>query len=187
MVPQYGHAIAHAIEHLSFHSRGVSPLLHGEAVAIGMAVTAEVGKILGVCDASTVDDHYKYISHAGLPVYIPKGLSIEAIQKKLCYDKHYVKKPSMGLLQEIGHMFCQENGSYAVEVDNDVIEAALMAHMSRRDSCTSRPTDLYTIDAACKVGRHVRTNSPASVADSNDDYYEWDPTTASSFGQICDC
>jgi diketogulonate reductase-like aldo/keto reductase/3-dehydroquinate synthetase len=180
MVPQYGHAIAHAIEHLSFHTRSVSPLLHGEAVAIGMAVTAEVGKILGLCDQETVDDHYKYISQAGLPVFVPKNLSIEAIQHKLCYDKHYVKKPTLGLLKEIGHMHCQENGSYAVEVDNDVIKAALKAHFGRRDSCTEPQKDLYTLDA-CKApsGKHYRTNSPDGV--------DWDPATASNFGEICNC
>ncbi|KAG7373828.1 aldo-keto oxidoreductase [Nitzschia inconspicua] len=186
MVPQYGHALAHAIEHLSFHTPGVSPLLHGEAVAIGMAMTAEVALILGVCDQATVDDHYKYISQAGLPVFVPKNLSIDAIQYKLTYDKHYVKKPQMGLLQEIGHMHCQDNGSYAVEVENDVIKAALLAHMKRRDSCTTPSKDLYTLDACKAVGfrKHNRTNSPSSVADANG---EWDPATASSFGEICNC
>jgi 3-dehydroquinate synthase len=185
MVPQYGHAIAHAIETLSFKSKGVSPLLHGEAVAIGMAVTAEVGYILGICSRDVVDEHYKYISQAGLPVFIPKGLLIEAIQTKLCYDKHYVKKPTMGLLQEIGHMYCQPDGSYAVEVDNDVIKAALIAHMERRDSTESKPTDLYTLESCSKIGKHFRSNSPSSVADPQS---EWDPSSATSFGQLeCNC
>jgi hypothetical protein len=150
MVPQYGHAIAHAVEFLSFHSKGVSPLLHGEAVAIGMCVTAEVGKIMGVCDQKTVDEHYDYIQRAGLPIYIPDGIGIEAIQKKLCYDKHYVKKPTMGLLAEVGHMHCNPDGSYSVEVDNEVIYKALCDHMARRTSHVAAAdlTDLYTVEAA---------------------------------------
>lgn len=150
MVPQYGHAIAHAVEFLSFHSKGVSPLLHGEAVAIGMCVTAEVGKIMGVCDQKTVDEHYDYIQRAGLPIYIPDDIGIEAIQKKLCYDKHYVKKPTMGLLAEVGHMHCNRDGTYSVEVDNEVIYKALCDHMERRNShiATADLTDLYTVEAA---------------------------------------
>lgn len=154
MVPQYGHAIAHAIEHLSFHSgESVSPLLHGEAVAIGMCVTAEVALCLGICDKDTVDEHYKYISQAGLPIFVPEGLSLEAIQEKLCYDKHYVKKPTMGLLAEIGHMFCKDDGSYSVEVDNHIIRSALEANFARREK-SPRTTDLYTLDTDKRRGRH---------------------------------
>jgi len=137
MVPQYGHAVAHAIEHLSFHTESVKPLLHGEAVAVGMCVTAEVAKILGVCDQKTVDEHYDYISNAGLPIFVPSGLTVEAIQEKLCYDKHYVKKPTMGLVESIGHMYCQEDGTYGVEVDNDTIHKALLANIKRRENCNT--------------------------------------------------
>lgn len=146
MVPQYGHAIAHAIEHLSFHSGpSVKPLLHGEAVAIGMCVTAEVSKMMGICDQKTVDEHYDYIYKAGLPVYVPRGLDLDAIQRKLCYDKHYVKKPTMGLPVEVGHMFCKD-GSYALAIENDMIRRALEANFARRDQVDAsiECRDLYT-------------------------------------------
>lgn len=200
MVPQYGHAIAHAVEHLSFHSKGVSPLLHGEAVAIGMCVTAEVGKILGVCDQATVDEHYDFIQRAGLPVYIPDGIGTEAIQKKLCYDKHYVKKPTMGLLAEIGHMHCNRDGSYSVEIDNDVIEKAISIHMERRDNA-DETTDLYTVEASQTLkssglsGTSLTqyTDSQSESGDSDDEgsstansirQVEWDPMTANKFGVV---
>jgi 3-dehydroquinate synthase len=205
MVPQYGHAIAHAVEHLSFHSKGVSPLLHGEAVAIGMCVTAEVGKILGVCDQATVDEHYDFISRAGLPVYIPDGISTASIQNKLCYDKHYVKKPTMGLLTEIGHMHCNRDGSYSVEIDNDVIKKALAIHMERRDNA-DETTDLYTVEASQTLksssgyGKSSTTSLTAYSTSSSEDpdesssddgndspgnsfrQVEWDPMTATKFG-----
>jgi len=187
MVPQYGHAVAHAVEHLSFHTGGVSPLLHGEAVAVGMCVTAEVAKLLGTCDQQTVDEHYHYIRQAGLPIYVPDGLTLDAIQKKLCYDKHYVKKPTMGLLSEVGHMYCQEDGNYSVEVDNDIIRKALQANMTRRDACSLEPKDLYTIEA-CYVSdsgsedggkmRELGYGSPSTV--TNVKYF--DPMTATTFG-----
>jgi 3-dehydroquinate synthase len=170
MVPQYGHAIAHAIEHLSFHNGGeVSPLLHGEAVAIGMCVTVEVSKMLGYCNQKTVDEHYKYVNESGLPVCIPDGLEIDAIQEKLCYDKHYVKKPTMGLLSEIGLMHCKEDGSYSVEVDNDVIRGALEANIARR-SYSKKRKDLYSVP--------MKADHKFPI---------FDPMTATRLGPLCDC
>lgn len=187
MVPQYGHAVAHAVEHLSFHTKGVSPLLHGEAVAVGMCVTAEVSKLLGACDQQAVDDHYRYIYQAGLPIFVPDGLTLDAIQMKLCYDKHYVKKPTMGLLSEVGHMFCQEDGSYSVEVDNDVIRKALEANMARRDACSVTPQDLYTIEACNTSGndkdQEVSGTSPSTVLNVK----HFDPMTATTFGPAAFC
>ena len=207
MVPQYGHAIAHAVEHLSFHSKGVSPLLHGEAVAIGMCVTVEVGRILGVCNDHTVEEHYDYVSRANLPVYIPDGIGIEAIQNKLCYDKHYVKKPTMGLLAEIGKMHCNPDGTFAVEVDNDVIRQALVNHLKRRDD-SDRSTDLYTIEtsrdgfgstlpqntssATLTVASSDSSDSPTDQSDHDDSgddegAFSWDPMTATTFGTGKNC
>uniref|UniRef100_A0A7S2YJ01 3-dehydroquinate synthase domain-containing protein n=1 Tax=Entomoneis paludosa TaxID=265537 RepID=A0A7S2YJ01_9STRA len=205
MVPQYGHAVAHAVEHLSFHSKGVSPLLHGEAVAVGMCVTAEVAKILGICDQRVVDEHYKFIGDSGLPVFVPDGLSLDAIQNKLCYDKHYVKKPTMGLLVDIGEVYCQEDGNFAVEVDNHVIRQALEANMNRRNNCLEEPKDLYTIDAVKAQSnpstfKHgfpsdstfmTSTSSTSGSSEGDDDSAgeDWDPATATSFGpkSVCVC
>jgi 3-dehydroquinate synthase len=168
MVPQYGHAIAHAIEHLSFHAGGkVSPLLHGEAVAIGMCVTVEVSKMLGYCGQKTVDEHYKYVQDAGLPVCIPEGLELDTIQEKLCYDKHYVKKPTMGLLSEIGHMHCKEDGSYSVEVDNNIIRGALEANIAR-------------IPKSERILYNMSTKADHESA-------TFDPMTATMIGPLCYC
>ena len=49
MIKQYGHAIGHAIEHLS---RG--KLLHGEAIAIGMTLSARIGEYLHISPLSSL-------------------------------------------------------------------------------------------------------------------------------------
>jgi hypothetical protein len=141
-------------------------------------------------------------------VYCPDGIGIEAIQNKLCYDKHYVKKPTMGLLSEIGRMYCNRDGSFSVEVDNDVISQALVNHMKRRDDA-DRCSDLYTIEASntLKTGHpssagftvasdgsdsnpasdrsHTRSDSLDSESDRSDTSspttFDWDPMTAKSF------
>ncbi|OYV65996.1 MAG: 3-dehydroquinate synthase, partial [Gemmatimonadetes bacterium 21-71-4] len=46
----FGHTIGHAIEHLSGYA-----LLHGEAVAIGMCVEADIAERIGVAAAGTAD------------------------------------------------------------------------------------------------------------------------------------
>ena len=115
MVPQYGHAVAHAIEHVSWHGDH-SPLLHGEAVAIGMCVSAEVAFIQGRCDQKTVDEHYKYVKRSFLPAYVPKSITIDDVFGAIVRDKHYVKMPVIGLVQEIGTM-AREEDSFAFEVE----------------------------------------------------------------------
>uniref|UniRef100_A0A7S2EXT9 3-dehydroquinate synthase domain-containing protein n=1 Tax=Stereomyxa ramosa TaxID=1078864 RepID=A0A7S2EXT9_9EUKA len=134
MVPQYGHAIAHALEHLSFHcGDSVKPLLHGEAVAIGMCVSAEVAFILGICDEQTVSEHYEFISDSGLPTFVPRNMTLKDIMAKLRYDKHYVKKPAMGLLSKIGFMYSKD-GDYAQTIPHEVTLKALSANIERRDA-----------------------------------------------------
>jgi len=133
MVPQYGHAVGHAVEHLSFHTEGVQPLLHGEAVAIGMCITAEVAYLLGICTEEVVDQHYDFISAIYLPVCVPEQMTPAAIMRKMMYDKHYVKKPTIGMAIEIGNMYCKD-GSYGHAVDEHIILQAIQANIKRRMS-----------------------------------------------------
>ena len=132
MVPQYGHAIAHAIEHVSWSGEKHSPLLHGEAVAIGMCVSAEVALLMGKCDQKTVDEHYEYVKKAYLPTFVPDSISIEDVFHAIVRDKHYVKMPVIGLCQEIGNMARHEN-SFAFQVETADLEKALKINMKRRD------------------------------------------------------
>lgn len=52
LVNQYGHEIGHAVEYLSGYK-----LLHGESVSIGMRVSAEISKIMGIASQNVVDAH----------------------------------------------------------------------------------------------------------------------------------
>lgn len=133
MLPQYGHAVGHAVEHLSF-SCGGQALLHGEAIAIGMCVSAEIAHIMGVCSMDVVDEHYRIFRLAGLPVYVPRSQTLQAIVKKLSRDKHYLaKKPTMGLPVEIGRMF-ETDGVFGHSIEPDVLEQGLCRNVARRDS-----------------------------------------------------
>eukprot|EP00992_Anisonema_acinus_P012247 TRINITY_DN7999_c0_g1_i1.p1 TRINITY_DN7999_c0_g1~~TRINITY_DN7999_c0_g1_i1.p1 ORF type:complete len:723 (-),score=157.74 TRINITY_DN7999_c0_g1_i1:170-2338(-) len=130
MVPQYGHAIAHAVEHLSWHG-GREPLLHGEAVAIGMCVTAEVAHIRGLCTADVVDAHYSLIADTFLPVFVPDSMGLDEIMAKLTFDKHYVEEPTMGLAAKIGTMARTTRGDYTFSIKAAEIRQAIEANWRR--------------------------------------------------------
>lgn len=89
----FGHTIGHAIEALSQNTN--SPLLHGEAVSIGMVAEA---KISGV----GVDKIKQVLINAGLPVDLP-NFPKEAILAKIKSDKKSEKgEINWTLLQNIG-------------------------------------------------------------------------------------
>lgn len=141
MCPQYGHAIGHAIEHLSQGNRRHQTLYHGEALAVGMCISAEISAILGLCDQVTVNEHYSYISRVGLPVFIPETMTSSDILKKLAYDKHYVKTMHTGLVSKIGVM-AENCGSYAWSIEREVLVKALHKNMSKRGAISRSKTAL---------------------------------------------
>ncbi len=126
MLPQYGHSIGHAIEHLSAYN-----LLHGEAVAIGMCLTAQIANILGVCDESVVETHYNICEKYNLPTSVPEYMTGKDICKTIRYDKHYLKgNPQMGLITDIGNVW-QEQGTYGIPIDYNLIERAVEINKKR--------------------------------------------------------
>ncbi len=65
----FGHTLGHAIEALSGYT-----LLHGEAVAIGMALEAEGAERIGLADAGTAAAIRDALAAAGLPTRRPAAL-----------------------------------------------------------------------------------------------------------------
>lgn len=134
MCPQYGHAVAHAIESLSWYA-GNEALLHGEAVAIGMCVSAEISLLRGYCDEDVVKAHYNACEALGLPSVVPATMNLQKIIQKLYYDKHFTKKPSMGLVDKIGSMASFDNGesrSYTFEIEIEELEQGINLNRSRQ-------------------------------------------------------
>lgn len=120
MLPQYGHSVAHAVEHLSAYE-----LYHGEAVTIGVCVSAEISKLLGFCDDATVEAHYELSRQYKLPTAVPKNISADEVVDKIRYDKHYVKGLShMALPVAVGKMW-EHNGVYGVPIEYDILHEAI--------------------------------------------------------------
>ncbi|HEV7704297.1 MAG TPA: 3-dehydroquinate synthase [Gemmatimonadaceae bacterium] len=78
----FGHTLGHAIESESGYS-----LLHGEAIAIGMVLEAQVGESLGVTAPGTVARLRDTLQKAGLPIAIPKSLDAHRILAATRNDK----------------------------------------------------------------------------------------------------
>lgn len=126
MLPQYGHSVGHAVEHLSSYE-----LLHGEAVAIGMCVSAEVAKLLGLADEETVATHYDVLRKFNLPTTIPVSMSAEDVLDVIRYDKHHVQGcPHMALPTKVGAMF-NDRGVYSVPVEYEVLKRAICANQEK--------------------------------------------------------
>lgn len=88
MILNFGHTIGHAVENLA----GYHDLLHGECVAIGMVVAAELAETLKMVDHDVTERIEKICERAALPVRIPnmpwpRLLEVMRHDKKVAGDK----------------------------------------------------------------------------------------------------
>ena len=60
----FGHTVGHVIEFVT----GYGPVLHGEAISIGMVVEAELGEFLGVTPTGTAEVVRNVLKEQGLPI-----------------------------------------------------------------------------------------------------------------------
>lgn len=129
MAPQYGHSVGHAVEHLSGYE-----VLHGEAVAIGMCVCAEVAKLIGACDDETVEAHYRLCEKYGLPTRVPENMSGDDVLNTIRYDKHYLSKlPRMALVANIGTLW-DDRGDVTIPIDYPILAKAIKTNQMRGEN-----------------------------------------------------
>lgn len=88
MILNYGHTFAHGIE----GALGYQKIVHGEAVAIGMMMAAQLATQLGICPANLVWRQMKLILALQLPVSIKNlNLSTKTILELMMQDKKKAK------------------------------------------------------------------------------------------------
>jgi 3-dehydroquinate synthase len=78
----YGHTLGHAIEAVA----GYGMWLHGEAVAVGMAAAARLGRRLGITPPEVVERQEALLARFGLPIRAD-GLAISALLHAALWDK----------------------------------------------------------------------------------------------------
>lgn len=121
-VLNFGHTFGHAIE----TGLGYGQWLHGEAVAAGMAVAAEVSRRLGWLSRADCDRIEAIIAAAGLPVHIPAVLDEIRLREVMSVDK----KANAGrlrfvLLEGIGR------ATVTADVPAALLDEAMRSHRAR--------------------------------------------------------
>ncbi|MEK6807340.1 MAG: 3-dehydroquinate synthase [Pseudomonadota bacterium] len=95
-----GHTFAHAIE---THT-GYGEWLHGEAVAVGLCMAADLSVRLGWLSRADAERAQKLIQRAGLPVATPTGLTPARFLELMGHDKKVqAGQLRLVLLKALGH------------------------------------------------------------------------------------
>jgi 3-dehydroquinate synthase len=116
----FGHTIGHAVELVSGYS-----LLHGEAVAIGMALESRLAEQIGVAKAGTAATIVKALQSAGLPTDLPTGFEAEEVIEAMKADKKGKSgKTRFALPLRVGAMAGAETG-WSVQVGDDQLREVL--------------------------------------------------------------
>jgi 3-dehydroquinate synthase len=119
-VLNFGHTIGHAVEMVSGYS-----LLHGEAVAIGMALESRLAELLGLAQTGTAATVIRTLQAAGLPTDLPKNFGPEAVIQAMKSDKKARSGKTMFALPlRIGAMAGEDSG-WTVPVGDDQLREVL--------------------------------------------------------------
>jgi 3-dehydroquinate synthase len=99
-----GHTVAHAIESLALD---IEPILHGEAVALGMIIEAALSEEVGLSQATLKDKLTAACHCLSLPTSLPSSLKgkikVEDIYQRMLLDKKNASSQlRFVLLKEIG-------------------------------------------------------------------------------------
>ena len=119
-VLNFGHTIGHAVELVSGYS-----LLHGEAVAIGMALESRLAERIGLAQTGTAATVIRTLQAAGLPTDLPKDFGPNAVIEAMKSDKKGRSgKMMFALPLRIGAMAGEDTG-WTVSVGDDQLREVL--------------------------------------------------------------
>ncbi|MFO8101272.1 MAG: 3-dehydroquinate synthase [Dehalococcoidia bacterium] len=111
----YGHTIAHGLE----AATGYAEMLHGEAVAVGMAGAAEIAAKMGILENEDLRRQRSLLENFGLPVKCP-GVDVNAVMQAIELDKKVrMREVRWVLLSRIG-----EPG-LASDIPSEVVRSAI--------------------------------------------------------------
>ena len=119
-VLNFGHTIGHAVETVSGFS-----LLHGEAVAIGMALESKLAEQIGLAQAGTAATVARTLEAAGLPTALPPDFEGDEVIEAMRSDKKGRSgKTRFALPLRIGAMAGEDTG-WTVSVGDDQLREVL--------------------------------------------------------------
>ncbi len=123
-VLNFGHTIGHAVE-----ARSGYGLLHGEAVAIGMATEAWLAETLGLASAGTCRAVLELLAAYDLPTTVPAALAPEQLVETMLHDKKVrAGAVRFALPSCVGRMARSPDGAWTVDVPREEIVRAIAAN-----------------------------------------------------------
>ncbi len=105
----FGHTIGHAIEALSLETK--NPLLHGEAISIGMSAEAVIAHKIGLLSKDASKIIKEKLNEAGLPTTLPDFKREKIIEKIKSDKKNFAGNINFSLLKQIGEGVCNQSVS----------------------------------------------------------------------------
>jgi 3-dehydroquinate synthase len=118
----FGHTIGHALE----TATGYTAFVHGEAVAIGMSVEAEIAQLLGLLSSDEVAGIRSLIRAYGLPTAVPGSIDLDLFFSSMKLDKKAVSGELRFILPERIGSVCMRDG-----VPESLIARAVTQAMDR--------------------------------------------------------
>ena len=116
----FGHTIGHAIEATTKFAA-----LHGEAVAIGMALEARLAEVLGIAEPGTADRIRRVLERYGLPLELPETATADALMAAMQLDKKSREGTvRFALPQTIGRMYA-DGQSWTVAAPEGAVREVL--------------------------------------------------------------
>lgn len=117
----FGHTIAHALEAVGGYA-----LLHGEAVAIGMAAEARLGRALGITTPEALAALVRTLERYQLPTQAPADVDAGRMLEVMRHDKK-AREASVrfALLKAIGEVHREPTGEWTRAAPEDAIRYAV--------------------------------------------------------------
>lgn len=117
----FGHTVGHAVEALSGYE-----LLHGEAVAIGMATEALAAEVAGIAAEGTHRRLVAMLERYALPTAVPDDLDVDKVMDVMRGDKKTREgRVRFAVPQTIGKPAQDTAGGWTVELGAQVLRQAL--------------------------------------------------------------
>jgi 3-dehydroquinate synthase len=109
-----GHTFGHAIE----AATGYTSWLHGEAVAVGMLMAADMSRRLGDLQTRDVERLESVLQRAGLPTRPPASMSPGDFERYMAVDKKVVDgRVRLVLLRKLGEAYVSDDYDHRVLQD----------------------------------------------------------------------
>lgn len=120
-VLNFGHTVGHAMEKLSGYR-----ILHGEAVAAGMAVEVEIARRMKLISAEEAEKITGLLKKFRFSLRLPENADIEDFPEAMRLDKKSRKQRlRMALPEKIGKIHKAPDGQWTVSPPMSVVRAAL--------------------------------------------------------------